>query len=63
MCSKKISLQKSGNTDIIQNNVGCSLLRGDRRVMTGEHGGGNLVSTSARSMDNGIGLGDFFFIS
>lgn len=32
MCSKKISLQKSGNTDIIQNTDGCSMLQSDGKT-------------------------------
>lgn len=32
MCSKKISLPKSGNTDIVQNNVGHSMLQSDWNI-------------------------------
>lgn len=32
MCSKKISLQKSGNTDIIRNTDGCSMLQSDGKT-------------------------------
>lgn len=32
MCSKKISLPKSGKTDIVQNNVGHSMLQSDWNI-------------------------------
>lgn len=51
MCSKKISLPKSGKTDIVQNNVGHSMLQSDwnidiiqnnvgRSMLRGDGGGG-----------------------
>lgn len=57
-------LQSDWNIDIIQNNVGRSMLRGDGGVWQGGAlGGGNLVSTWIRSVDiHGIGFGGFFFI-
>lgn len=56
MCSKKISLPKSGNTDIVQNNVGHSMLQSDWNIDIIQ----NSVGRSMLRGDGGVWQGGSF---
>lgn len=56
MCSKKISLPKSGKTDIVQNNVGHSMLQSDWNIDIIQ----NNVGRSMLRGDGGVWQGGSF---